>query len=1192
MNKCVKYVSILIILTAFAATAAADPPTITNVTYAELTHNSVTITWDTTDEASDSLVTYGFNTSDIHEESDSTNVFAHRIQLDRLSPDTTYAYMVNSTNASSGNTSESDGTDSFTTSSASDTTPPVIRYVAAVAATDSATITWKTDVASDSRVKYRNDGSYLDTYNETMDTSHRIDLVRLIASTTYYYVVNSTDGHGNSNESVESSFMTAAESAEGTTVPTVKGHTPTDGATDVPISTDITVTFSEAMNESLTNESFEIDPDVEGSFDWNGDGDTMTFTPDEDLAYNKNHEVTIGTGAEDLNGTKLAEAFVWNFTTKSLGHSTGFRIWDANRDPKMDRNYTWDARSYTGFYYDIDDDISTETLTVQLEDYDDRTIKEDNLKYITTAGDIGFECAEWGTYKVIGFMAEKYFAGYEKDNTSITNENIRLLSKDMLSKVLIDEDEKHMIATGASLELKEGYELKIIQLDIDGGQAQIELMKNGKSVDTDIVESPDDYVYEKDLGKLDDVPLVVVHINSVFAGTESDMLSIEGIFQISDDTIPIDTGEEYDEMEIKSSSVYTIEMRNMDDIDLEVDEIVDIMGNLKFLVADNNTLRFALYEDITSEPGTHDIRGTVYDTNDPPNEWDHMNFEGFYYNIDDDLGTETLTVKECSGNNIPEDSLVYTTTAQLVEFDFNDWGYFNVVGFMAESYFAGYEKDETDKDITNENVNLLSKDMLSKVLIDVEDDRMISTGASLQLEEGYELKVIQLDTDGGQAQLELMKNGKSVDTEIVSSPDTYVYEKDLGKLDDVPIIVVYIGNVFAGTESDMVTIEAAFQISDDPISIDTGDEYGEMEITRASGDTIEMKNSENDIDLDEGEKTMIMENVGFMTSDDGGYRYVLFVRRTIGSPAALAIDFSETPVVDEVITITVTSEGDPVEGAAVTFGGENLGITDSNGEVTVTSEESGTFTVMASKEDYQSATEDLKILTAGEAEEDQLAIEMPGEVNPGDDVIIKVTSDGDSVEGASVKWDTEDIGETDETGSLTYTADEPGTYTIVASKSGYLDASEKITVSLPSAKFELSNFIFPEEVSAGKKFTVSVDVTNNGEVNGTYTAELSANGSVVDSQDIALDPDEMGTVEFTHKIAEAGTCTIEIGTESGEIVVTKKAKSNTAAVVAILIVLALLGAIGYVLISSTPEGGWTIEKLIEAIKEKFQRRGL
>jgi len=585
-------------------------------------------------------------------------------------------------------------------------------------------------------------------------------------------------------------------------------------------------------------------------------------------------------------------------------------------------------------------------------------------------------------------MAEEYFAGYEAKNTSITSENIRLLSKDMLSKVLIDEDEKHLISTGASLELKEGYELKIVRLDIDGGQAQIDLMKDGRSVDTDFVTSPDDYVYTEDLGELDDVPLVMVHIDSVFAGAESEMLVINGIFQISDDPISVGMGEDYGEMEIQSASGYTITMENSDDIDLEADEIVDIMGNLKFLVADDDTLRFALYEEIT-EPGTHNIRGTVYDTGKAT--WGHMNFEGFYYNIDDDLGTETLRVEECSGNTIPEDGLVYTTTAQPVEFDLSRWGSYSIVCFMAEPYFAGYNKGVTDRDITNENINLLSKDMLSKVLIDVDDERMISTGASLQLEEGYELKIIQLDIDGGEMQIELLKDGRSVDTDIVKSPDTYVYTKDLGKLDDVPIIAVYIGNVFAGTESDIGTIEGIFQISDDPRPIDSGTEYGEMMITSASGDKIMMKNPD-DLSLKEGGNTMILCDIGFMTSDDGD-RYCPFVRRTVDPIAALRIKLPERLIVGEAIVITITADGAPVEGAEVWFAGENLGLTDSNGDVRFTPDAAGTFVVTASKRDYDSASITVRIMSGSTAAADAviaLQLAVSGEW----DVDADVSGDG------------------------------------------------------------------------------------------------------------------------------------------------------------------------------------------------------
>ncbi len=667
------------------------------------------------------------------------------------------------------------------------------------------------------------------------------------------------------------------------------------------------------------------------------------------------------------------------------------------------------------------------------------------------------------------------------------------------------------------------------------------------------------------------------------------MLVIKGIFQISENYRSIKTGETYDEMEIKSAGSSGITMKNDDDVSLDEGEIVDLMGDMKFLVADSGTLRFALYKEILT-PGTYDIRGTVYDTDEAtssaPTIWDPMNFEGFYYNIDEDLGTEKLEVKN-TGTSIDDGNLVYTTTVQSVRFDYGDWGKYDVIGFMAEKYFAGYVEGEVDRDITDDSISLVSNKMLSKILIDSDKKHTVSTGASLELEEGYELKIIQLDVSGDKAQIELIRNGRSVDDGIISdTPATYTYLRDIGKADDVPVVVIQVDSVFAGTESDMLVIKGVFQISENYKSIENGDTYGEMEVKTTSSTGITMKNDDS-IGLNEGGNTMIMGDIGFMTSDDGN-RYALFVRRTVGSIAALQIELPESLIVGEEIVITITADGSPVEGAEVQFAGENLGLTDSDGKVRFTSEEAGTFTITAIKENYDSASEEIRILTEAEADMDPLEIRMPDKVEPGEDVVIKVTYKGDAIEGASITWDGNYIDDTDETGSLTYTAEDEGIYTVTANKDGYLEGSEEIEVAVPSAEFELADLTIPAEVSANKNFAVSVDVTNTGDDIGTYIAELEVNGTVVDSQNVTLDVGDTEKIEFTTKIAEAGTATIEIGTESGEIIVTK-AKSNTALIAAVLIVLALLGAIGYVLISSAPEGGWTVEKLSDAIKDKFQR---
>ena len=100
-----------------------------------------------------------------------------------------------------------------------------------------------------------------------------------------------------------------------TTPPTIISVSPTGGATGVVITTTISATFSEAMNEASAKAAFSITPDVAGTFSWVWN--TMTFTPDANLAYSTKYTVTIGTDAQDLAGNPMASAYSWSFTTES-----------------------------------------------------------------------------------------------------------------------------------------------------------------------------------------------------------------------------------------------------------------------------------------------------------------------------------------------------------------------------------------------------------------------------------------------------------------------------------------------------------------------------------------------------------------------------------------------------------------------------------------------------------------------------------------------------------------------------------------------------------------------------------------------------------------------------------------------------------------------------------------------------------
>jgi hypothetical protein len=82
------------------------PPVITDISVINLVNNSANVTWET-DEFADSVVRYGMN-STVYTNTCKDVLFVkdHEITLTGLSPDTTYYFVVNSTDQS-GNSAES-----------------------------------------------------------------------------------------------------------------------------------------------------------------------------------------------------------------------------------------------------------------------------------------------------------------------------------------------------------------------------------------------------------------------------------------------------------------------------------------------------------------------------------------------------------------------------------------------------------------------------------------------------------------------------------------------------------------------------------------------------------------------------------------------------------------------------------------------------------------------------------------------------------------------------------------------------------------------------------------------------------------------------------------------------------------------------------------------------------------------------
>jgi O-glycosyl hydrolase len=102
--------------------------------------------------------------------------------------------------------------------------------------------------------------------------------------------------------------------------PTVSSVTPTNTTTGVAITSDVTATFSEAMNAaSITAATFTLVPQggaaVAATVSYSSNGNVATLTPTAPLTNNTTYTATITTGVSSSAGSALAANYTWSFTT-------------------------------------------------------------------------------------------------------------------------------------------------------------------------------------------------------------------------------------------------------------------------------------------------------------------------------------------------------------------------------------------------------------------------------------------------------------------------------------------------------------------------------------------------------------------------------------------------------------------------------------------------------------------------------------------------------------------------------------------------------------------------------------------------------------------------------------------------------------------------------------------------------------
>ncbi len=273
---------------------------------------------------------------------------------------------------------------------------------------------------------------------------------------------------------------------------------------------------------------------------------------------------------------------------------------------------SWGPQNFAGFYYDAKDELGNENLTLiptLTAGVSDRTIAEKNLSYstrgdakqlkvvgerfngdtaaATAAGLEGFGAGDMsavaGSYKIVGWQAEKYVALKNKTNK--------------LAKLVIEhgQAERKNLAEGMSWDVGGGWTLTY-QSFIKHGQALLVLSKDGIKKDEKVIIQNRDrnniYTYvEKRLGGETDVPTFVTLVE--FWGESGyDVVQLRYTWAIDTNVTEIKAGNQFGVFEVREAGVDRIRMDTDRPLALLQDYTIYLMGSMYFKVVDSPTLRF------------------------------------------------------------------------------------------------------------------------------------------------------------------------------------------------------------------------------------------------------------------------------------------------------------------------------------------------------------------------------------------------------------------------------------------------------------------------------------------------------------------------------------------------------------------------------------------------------------------------
>lgn len=217
-----------------------------------------------------------------------------------------------------------------------------------------------------------------------------------------------------------------------------------------------------------------------------------------------------------------------------------------NRSDSSPDSCTWTADSFGMLFYDPEYNLSTESLELSLDAGND-WIPEGGLVYESLPVKVAYNNPEMRDYWEDWFNEGYSVLGWNGGKCASLGSDRGIVN------ILLDEDEK-LLHPGEEYDLKEGYTLKVTDLDSDN--ACLTVFRNNLPVYSSIIspgKSADlgthTLLYTKELNGVE-VPLFSVYVDSVIQGEELSAVTLKYLLHFSDSPLGLDYGKEFGELTV------------------------------------------------------------------------------------------------------------------------------------------------------------------------------------------------------------------------------------------------------------------------------------------------------------------------------------------------------------------------------------------------------------------------------------------------------------------------------------------------------------------------------------------------------------------------------------------------------------------------------------------------------------------